>query len=196
MFKTEFFAQVFRHPKAIGAIAPSGRNLSRRIAALADWDSIENVLEYGPGTGPLTEQIVDRLRPGMRFVAIEINERFANLLRERFPQITVRNDSVANVKTVCEEEGIEGVDAILSGLPWAAFSDREQNTYLDATKSVLRPNAQFITFAYLQGLVLPSATRFRRKLKRYFSSVQMSQPVWANFPPAVVYHCRNRSATQ
>ena len=57
-------------------------------------------------------------------------------------------------------------------------------------RRVLKPGGQFVTFAYLQGLLLPAGRRFRAKLKRSFSDVTKSKIVWRNLPPAFVYRCR------
>ena len=56
--------------------------------------------------------------------------------------------------------------------------------------AVLRPGGQFATFAYLQGLLLPAARRFRANLGRSFSQVERSPTAWTNLPPAFVYRCR------
>lgn len=112
------------------------------------------------------------------------------MLRQRFPDVNVCQGSVDAVQTHCSEIGVQQVDTILSGLPWASFSDEDQTSYLDATMSVLRPGGQFIAFGYLQGLLLPAGRRFRKKLQRYFSEVKVSRPVWANLPPAFFYRCR------
>jgi phospholipid N-methyltransferase len=104
--------------------------------------------------------------------------------------VGVLEGSVEKVKSLCEAHGVTQVDAIVSGLPWAVFSDEDQNIYLDATMQVLRPGGQFIAFGYLQGLLLPSGRRFRKKLNKYFSEVHVSKPVWGNLPPAFFYCCR------
>ena len=102
----------------------------------------------------------------------------------------IYKDSVEDVRRLCNREGIEQVDCIVSGLPWASFLDDIQTQYLDAMMTVLRPGGQFVTFAYLQGLLLPAGQRFRRKLGNYFSQVTRSRTVWMNLPPAFVYRCR------
>jgi hypothetical protein len=56
---------------------------------------------------------------------------------------------------------------------------------------VLGKGGQFVTFAYLQGLILPAAQRFRKLLKQYFSEVSTSRTVWLNVPPAFIYRCRS-----
>lgn len=186
----EFISEFVFHPRAVAAVSPSSANLARHLVASVDWDSTATVLEYGPGTGAITEQIVSQLPNETEFYAIEISSKFASLLRKRFPDLNVLEGSVGKVKSLCEAQGVEHVDAIVSGLPWAAFSDDDQTTYLDATMQVLRPGGQFIAFGYLQGLLLPSGRRFRKKLDSYFSEVTTSKPVWGNLPPAFFYCCR------
>jgi phospholipid N-methyltransferase len=176
-------------PDVVGAITPSSTGLCHMLVDGIDWDHAHTVLEYGSGTGVCTAHIVSRMRPGARFLAIEINAVFVHMLRHRFPQVNIHQESVLNVKKLCVGEGISEVDAIISGLPWACFSAAEQGRYLDATLTVLRPGGQFVTFAYLSGLLLAAGQRFRRQLSRRFSAVQRSRIVWRNVPPAFVYRC-------
>ena len=185
-----FVAEFVLHPKSTGAVAPSSDILARRVVGSLDWDTLGAVLEYGPGTGIITKRILSSLRPDARFVAIELSPRFAAIIRKRFPSVCVCQDSVAKVKSLCEQQGLDSVDAILSGLPWSSFSDDDQTTYLDAMMSVLKPGGYFVTFGYLQTLFLPGGKRFRKKLRRYFSEVKVSKPVWVNLPPAFIYCCR------
>jgi phosphatidylethanolamine/phosphatidyl-N-methylethanolamine N-methyltransferase len=185
----QFIGAFFARPHVVGAIAPSSTSLCRMLVDWIDWDHVHTVLEYGPGTGVCTAHIVSRLRPSARFLAIEINAEFVYVLRHRFPQVQVHQESVLNVKTLCDGEGIREVDTIISGLPWACFSTAEQGRYLDATLTVLRPGGQFVTFAYLSGLLLATGQRFRRQLYQRFSAVQRSRIVWRNAPPAFVYRC-------
>jgi phospholipid N-methyltransferase len=93
------------------------------------------------------------------------------------------------VDTLCKQEGIEAVDVIFSGLPWASFDDDLQERVLDATLRVLRPGGQLITFGYRVGTFLPKGRRFYKRLPSYFSSVQRSEYVWRNLPPAFVVRC-------
>lgn len=185
-----FLGEFVRRPGTVGAVAPSSPVLAQRMVQWIEWPQVGTVVEYGPGTGAFTGQILARMKPETRFFAIEINPRFVAALAQSHPQVHVYQESVGNVQAICQKEGVDTVDAILCGLPWAAFSDEDQTAFLDAMMTVLRPGGQFVTFAYLQGLLLPAGQRFRRKLHRYFSSVAMSKTAWCNFPPAFVYRCR------
>jgi phosphatidylethanolamine/phosphatidyl-N-methylethanolamine N-methyltransferase len=185
-----FVCEYLLHPVRVGAVAPSSRGLAIRMVQWIDWQSVECVVEYGPGTGAFTAQILQSKRPGADFFAVELNSQFAATLATRFPDLTVLQESVANIEELCQQQGVTQVDAIVCGLPWAAFSDRDQTAYLDAMMSVLKPGGYFATFAYLQGMALPAARRFRKKLQIYFGEVSLSPTVWLNVPPAFVYRCR------
>jgi phosphatidylethanolamine/phosphatidyl-N-methylethanolamine N-methyltransferase len=131
-----------------------------------------------------------RMPAGARFVAIELNGRLAELFRRRHPAVTLVEDSVANVEAICKKLGLASVDCIVCGLPWASFPESLQTRILEQMMSVMSPHGQFVTFAYLQGLLLPAGRRFAELLPRYFSHVSKSRTVWLNLPPAFVYQCQ------
>lgn len=56
-------------------------NLMRKVVELAELTGDETVLEVGPGTGSLTEEL---LGPADRVVAVEIDRGLCRLLRRRF----------------------------------------------------------------------------------------------------------------
>ncbi len=115
------------------------------------------VIEYGPGTGVVTQEVARRIKGKTRFFAIEREPEFAEITRRRCPDIEVIEGCVTNVQEYCRERGIEKVDAILSGLPWASFPVSLTEEILDATFEVLPVGGKFATFAYWQGLLLPGA---------------------------------------
>jgi len=160
---------------------------------MVEWVEFEGssaVIEYGPGTGVFTEAVLARLPPQCKFFIVEVNPVFVKTLRSRFPRTTIYEDTVKNVRELCDREGVKEVDSVISGLPWASFPDRMQTDCLEGMMTVLKPGGQFVTFAYLQGLLLPYGRRFRRKLHEYFREVSSSNTVWMNLPPAFVYRCR------
>jgi len=142
-----FLIEFLRHPTQTGAILPSSQHLAEAMVEWLDLGEAHAVLEYGPGTGPFTPHILRRIGKECRFVAIERNGALAEEFRYRFPGVTLIEDSVENVRAICDGQGIESVDCIVCGLPWAAFSDELQTRLLDAMMSVLSPGGQFVTFA-------------------------------------------------
>lgn len=186
----KFLREFVARPVTTGAIAPSSSFLARTIVSDLGLGGAEAVLEYGPGTGVFTEFILRELRPGAKFAAIELNPQFSSMFKARYPRVPLFQDSVANVRRICDFAGMESVDCIVSGLPWAAFSKSMQVQFLDEMMHVLKPGGRFVTFAYVHGLLLPPAKSFASLLPTYFASVSKSPVVWLNLPPAFVYRCR------
>ncbi len=185
----QFLKAFFRNSAHVGAIAPSSSELSSILADTLDWDRVECVVEYGPGTGVVTEEIARRLGGNTRFFAIERDPQLAAITRRRCPHVEVIEDCVTRIPELCRERGIAKVDGILSGLPWASFPPALSGKILEATFEVLPAGGRFATFAYWQGLLLPGAQRFRRLLDAQFSSVERTRTAWRNLPPAFVYRC-------
>ena len=65
-----------------------------------------------------------------------------------------------------------------------------QETVFAGIDRALAPSGVFMTFGYLQSLILPGAWALRRRLRRSFGHVSRSSIVWANIPPAFAYICR------
>lgn len=187
--QTSFLKAFARNSSQVGAIAPSSDQLAGLMIDWLDWDAMDCIVEYGPGTGVFTEAISQRISADTTFFAIERDPELAAITRKRCPDVRVIEDCVSQVATLCKAEGHDKVDAIICGLPWAAFSPELQDKCLEAMFEVLPPGGKFATFAYWQGLLLPAGQRFRRFLKTNFSSVEQSPTAWKNLPPAFVYRC-------
>ena len=57
-----FIRSWIEKPLAIGAVTPSGKVLARTMARYVDPDIAGPVIELGPGTGPVTEALVEQRR--------------------------------------------------------------------------------------------------------------------------------------
>ena len=183
------FLEFLKNPKRTGAIATSSRGLARMICSQIGIDSASVIVEFGPGTGVFTEEILRMKKPDTCFFAIERSPKLAASFRRKFPDVRLFEDSAENVAEMLDEVGQTQIDSIVCGLPWAAFDEPLQDSLLDATLSSLHPGGTFATFAYLHGLLLPAGKRFKKKLARSFSQVDKSPTVWRNIPPAFVYRC-------
>jgi len=180
----------------VGAILPSSPALAQRICAAADLDTTDMTIEFGPGTGVFTEEIIRRLPDPSRFFAIESNPILADATRNRCPSATVWTDCATSTKQYLAPYGRSTCDRIISGLPFASFSPELQDRLLDTILDLLSPGGFFLTFAYLQGLAMPAGRRFRQKLRERFghTNVLMTPTVWANIPPAFIYKARRPAA--
>jgi len=187
--QVKFLWQFITKPRSTGAILPSSRFLARKMISWLPFSELNAVAEFGPGTGSFTKHLLRKLSHNTRFLAVELNPDFVKLLSSQFPALSIYHDSVTNIRSICDRENISQLDAIVSGLPWANFPEELQMDILDSMMTVLKNGGRFCTFAYLQGLALPAAKKFRKRLDHYFSTVRTTMPVLLNIPPAVCYHC-------
>src|SRR5262245_36260879 len=185
-----FLAEFIQKPLATGSVVPSSSYLARTMIQDAGLAQAEAVLEYGPGTGVFTGHILRALAPQSKFAAIEINPQLAAIFREAHPGVPLFEDSVENVRAICDSMKVGMVDSIISGLPWALLSKSMQLTILNEMMRVLKPGGRFVTFGYPQSLILPGARHLAASLPTYFTAVSKSTLVWRNFPPAFIYCCR------
>src|SRR5260370_12429366 len=76
-----FARNFFRHPRMLGSIVPSSRFLIKQLLEPIDWAHARVIVEYGPGGGGITAEILRRIRPDANLIAIETNPEFGGFLR-------------------------------------------------------------------------------------------------------------------
>jgi phosphatidylethanolamine/phosphatidyl-N-methylethanolamine N-methyltransferase len=185
-----FLRQFVRSPRTVGAVLPSSSALAHAMLDPIDFTSARTVVEFGPGTGAFTREIARRLAPGCRYLGIELNGRFAAELARSFPDLRVVHGSVAELARILGEYGVPSVEVIVCGLPWATLPVSLQQSVFAAMDKALAPGGVFVTFGYLQALLLPRAWAFRRRLRHKFREFAHTRVVWRNVPPAFAYVCR------
>ena len=185
-----FLAAWVRNPVSMGAIAPSSRGLAELLASVVPSAGAPMVVELGSGTGAITNAIERRLPAGATHIAVDANPAMVAYLRQRCPGVDAVVGDAAELGAVLEQRSITGVDAVVSGLPWALFTPTAQGNVLREIANALGPVGVFATFAYSVARPLPSAQRFRRRLQSNFNEVVRTKTVWANLPPAFGYLCR------
>lgn len=184
--RLDFFGEFLRQPWITGSVWPSSRVLSRAVVEKCALCPDEFVVELGPGTGPFTELLIERVNGNGRVVAVEINALHADVLRNRFPDCEVVNDSAEHLTRHFPRAS---ADCIISGLAWGNMGSRLQDRIFRAILKTLAPNGRFVGFAYAHARWFPATQRFRKSLERYFDQVELTPIVWRNLPPAYVYRC-------
>lgn len=185
-----FLRAFLRRPATTGAIAPSSPRLGGVLASVVPATGAPTVVELGPGTGAVSAVIARRLPPGGRHLAVELDPGMIAHLRGAHPSLEVVPGDARELPALLERHGVGRADAVVCGLPWALFDDRTQGELLAGISAAIGEDGAFTTFAYLHGMVLPAARRFRARLRGAFEEVQVTATVWRNLPPAFVYVCR------
>ncbi|WP_169946118.1 class I SAM-dependent methyltransferase [Microbispora sp. H11081] len=185
-----FAGVALRRQGVVGAVAPSSRSLARALTAVVPTTGPAVIVELGPGTGAISEAIRERLAPGSRQLAVEIDPGMVAHLRRARPWLDVLQGDAARLGALLAGRGVSRVDAVISTLPWTLLPEDAQESILGEVGRVLRPAGAFTTVTYLPAVPLARARRFRRRLRAAFDEVLTTGPVWRNVPPGLAYVCR------
>jgi phosphatidylethanolamine/phosphatidyl-N-methylethanolamine N-methyltransferase len=185
-----FLSAALRRPGTVGAVVPSSARLAEVLAAVVPREGAPVVVELGPGTGAVSAVISRRLPATARHLAVELDPHMVDYLRRRRPDLEVVPGDAAELAALLAARGVDRADAVIGGLPWALFDQVLQEAILGQVSQVIGTTGAFTTFAYLHGMTLAAARRFRATLRARFDEVVVSATVWRNVPPAFVYVCR------
>ncbi|MGB6323141.1 MAG: rRNA adenine N-6-methyltransferase family protein, partial [Xanthobacteraceae bacterium] len=115
--EVRFLRSWIERPLTVGAVTPSGKILARGMARYVDPNSTGPVVELGPGTGPVTEALVEAGVDPSRLVLVEFDPTFCRILRNRYPEATLVQGDAYSLRRLLETLLIQPAAAVVSGLP-------------------------------------------------------------------------------
>lgn len=178
-----FLGEMIRNPDEVRAIAPSSAATAKLIS-----EGVEQVrgpiVEIGPGTGAFTKAILARGIAPERLTLLELNPRFCDDLREKFPGVNVLNRSAEDIRDI----GLTDVGAVISGVPVLARPDL-QRAVVGRAFEVMAPDGFFTQITYANNSPVTPAMQAELGL-----STRKRGTIWANLPPARVYEYRRKLA--
>lgn len=181
----KFLIEYFKSPRTVGAVAPSSERLAEKMVKDIDFENAKCIVEYGPGTGVITDKLVEGKRRDTMLLLLEYNKEFCKQLEERYngyDNIILINDSAENIDKYLQHYNINKVDYVVSGLPFASLPKNVSNKILRKTRSILKKDGMFITFQY---------TLLKKEfIAGYFKKIDLERVV-LNVPPAYVLKCQN-----
>jgi phosphatidylethanolamine/phosphatidyl-N-methylethanolamine N-methyltransferase len=177
--EVRFLRSWIEKPLHMGAVMPSGRVLARTMAQYVDVTSSGPVVELGPGTGAITNALIEHGVDQRRLVLVEYNPGFCALLRDRYPHAKVvqgdaytLRDSLWNVLSV-------PASAVVSGLPLVTKPMLTRLKLIRDAFVALAPGAPFVQFTYSVAPPIPKSLPG--------VSTEASERIWMNLPPARVW---------
>lgn len=182
-----FARNFFRHPRMLGSIVPSSRFLIKQLLEPIDWARARVIVEYGPGVGSITAEILEQMRPDGLLIAIETNPDFVQFLRSSFrdDRLRVVLGSAESVDNILQRQGASKAHYIISGIPFSMFPAPMREKILRKTREVLEPGGAFLVYQF--------STRVLGDLRQIFGHVRRAfQPL--NVLPAHLFFCQTASA--
>ena len=188
--EVSFLRSWIERPLSTGAVTPSGKILARTMARYVDPHSNGPVVELGPGTGPVTEALVEAGVAPSRLVLVEFNPTFCQILRARYPEATLVQGDAYSLRRLLETLLLQPAAAVVSGLPLVTKPIKMRLRLIRDAFDLMLPGAPFVQFTYSVASPLP------QRLGGF--SAEASERIWMNLPPARVWVYRrsdNRGRT-
>ncbi len=112
-----FLKKFLKDPKSIGSVTPSSEYLSSKMMDDLPWNKMTSVAELGAGTGSFTRYAMNLKRPACKYLAVEQDREFQQMLKAEFPELIVADAAEDFIPTM-HKNGIQSLDCIISGLPF------------------------------------------------------------------------------
>ncbi len=176
-----FTREIILHPTNTGAVCPSGPRLGKRMASYIPKDYRGTVVELGPGTGSITQEILARGVPPANLISVEWSPKLVAYLKQRFPELNPVQGDASELGNILKErigDEFDNIDYIVSSLPFRSIPDEACRQITDQIFQTLSETGRFIQFTYY--LASKPYIHFQR-----FRLLHRSI-VWANMPPAKV----------
>ncbi len=194
-----FVSAYVRSPQGVGSVIPSSRFVSRAMAKYVDCTKGPvRILEIGAGTGPVTEKIIEKMRPEDHLDVIEIDSNLCDVLRQKFGK---HKNIYIHCLSVLDWQPNYQYDCIVSAIPHNTFGVDFVGAVIEKYKSLAKPRGvvtyiELMGFARIKKLFLLGKKRARfleafGAITAFRKQFQFdSETVALNIPPAQVYHLK------
>lgn len=173
------YFKVFMDDKGVASVTPSSRFMVERVLKAMDARNAKVVVEFGAAGGVMTRRILEEMPEGGTLIAIELNDKLFEALKEiKNPKLIAVNGDVREVKKICAAHGVNGVDVIVSGIPFAFLSGRGRHELLKDIHDLLQPTGRFVAYQVTTHLI--------GLLEDYFRKVKTQFEI-RNIPPHFVF---------
>jgi phosphatidylethanolamine/phosphatidyl-N-methylethanolamine N-methyltransferase len=177
--KKLFLLRALRHPRKLGAIAPSSRYLGALMARHVIVDDNTPLIELGGGTGSLTRALINSGVSPEQIYVIELDSELAEYLKKSLPGVNVIQGDATSLSKILPTHIIGNIPRIVSGIPMMNIPEPIQRKIVDSCFEIMSPGGALLQYTYSPRSSL-NAKAFQLKKKRLGT-------VFRNLPPASVW---------
>lgn len=175
----KFLKGWIRKPAEVGAVKPTGKPTARAMAALVPGDSPLPVLELGPGTGVITQALLEAGIEPQRIVGIEYSRDFYGFLVERFPRVNFIHGDAFRAQELLARTPWRKFSAVIGAIPLLNVPRDERARLVESCLEITESGGPFIQITYGPRPPTPALEgRYR---------VEATDWIMKNVPPARIF---------
>lgn len=154
----------------VGALTPSSKYVVKKIIKEIK-PGHKYIIEYGPGDGIITKEILKIIPQNGRLIAIELNRNFISELEKIKDKrlIIICGDAVKISKNIdIDKLGLPRIDAIVSGIPCSILKPKERKELIKNTYAILADSGIFIIYQNIPLIFSELNKVFKKSISWHF----------------------------
>ncbi len=165
--------------KNVGAVAASSSDMVNSIIQKITFQGAKIFVEYGPGNGTITKQLLSHMDQDAILFVFETNSDFIQKLQLITDNrlFIINNDAEVAKLILKNRYKITKVDYIISTIPFSFIKKPKRRRIIYKSYQLLKENGKFITYQYswlIYNIIKSNFTRHKIK------------PILFNVPPAFI----------
>ena len=174
------FFKVALEDLKIGAMTRSSKYVVETVMENVNGLSLSRVIEYGPGDGVVTREILKKMPKNGELIAIETNPKFVDLLKKiDDPWIKIISGTAQEISEKLKKDYRADINLVVSSIPFSILSPADKVRVVRNTYDLLKDHGRFIVFQYSPILL--------KLLGKYFNKHKIkTQFEFRNVPPMFI----------
>ncbi len=144
-----FFSESIKNIKTVGTLTRSSKFVCRKMVSQVDFSTARTIVELGAGDGVITKHILSQMAPDARLLSFEVLPKMCEMLEKiKDERLSIVQDSAEYLGKYLSKAGLSKADAVISAIPFVAFSEEDSYRIVEAVKEQMKPGAPFIQLHY------------------------------------------------
>lgn len=181
-----FFKAFIRQPRRVSSVIPTAHWNAHHICSTIPRNVRQFIVEYGPGTGVITDYLLydRRIADDCVLYLIEQDPELTLALKEKYnhdKRVHVFTESAENIRSIVREA--ETVDHVIASIPFSTLPEDIATTIIEHTHELLKPGGELTVFQISKKVIgmLQHHTGFTDIL---------AERLYMNLPPLTVIRAK------
>ncbi|MFZ2522863.1 MAG: rRNA adenine N-6-methyltransferase family protein [Minisyncoccia bacterium] len=155
--------------KNVGAVSRSSRYVIKEVLKNIDDTKLDVVVEFGPGDGVLTTELLKKVSDKGKLYAVELDSNFVKELRKiKDDRLVVIEEKMEVVAKHPYKYGIKKADLVVSSIPFTFINKKDREGVVGEVNKMLSSHGQFIIFHQYSLLMYRLLKKYFRDTDNYF----------------------------
>ena len=153
--------------KKVGAISRSSRYVIKKVLNNIKGQTFHKIVEYGPGDGVLTHELLKMLSPNGKMLVVELDKNFVEILNKiNDPRLIVIEGKMEDVAKNLSLYAFDSCDLIVSSIPFSLIDKKDREDVVKNSYKSLKEEGKFIIFHQYSVLM-------KKPLQKYFKNIKI-----------------------